>query len=154
MPSSNPSSAGAGAVKRGLLSTRRPRCPAYQSLSQCVPFLASAKKSSAGTATLGLSYAESYQVWYNLCARGTIGNAAFEAGEAATAVFDDTLSDERDTLSDERDDATLHEDLERMAAADPAGFQALLNTVSSEQIELSALVNEDSSEAIGLSQEV
>ena len=33
---------------------------------------------------LGPSFSESYAVWYRLCARATIGNAAFEAGESVT----------------------------------------------------------------------
>jgi len=45
-------------------------------------------------AVLGASFTESYGVWYNLCARSTIGNAAYEAGRAATAVrYGSTLQD-------------------------------------------------------------
>ena len=34
----------------------------------------------AGTSALGVSFIESYGVWYELCARATVGNAAFMPG--------------------------------------------------------------------------
>ena len=41
-----------------------------------------------GAGTLGTSYVEYYGVWYNLCARATVGNTAFVAGAAATVTPD------------------------------------------------------------------
>ena len=35
-------------------------------------------------AALGASFAESYGVWYSLCGRATVGNAAYDVGAAAT----------------------------------------------------------------------
>ena len=39
---------------------------------------------AGATAALGASHAEAYGVWYTMCGRATIGNAAYEAGVDAT----------------------------------------------------------------------
>ena len=44
-------------------------------------------------AAVGKSFVESYGVWYNSCARATIGNAAYEAGRDATATRSGTIQD-------------------------------------------------------------
>ena len=47
--------------------------------------LCAGERLAAGASALGASFVESYGVWYALCARATIGNAAYEAGVTATA---------------------------------------------------------------------
>ena len=49
---------------------------------------------AAGAAALGACFVESYGVWYALCARATISNAAYEAGVAATAAAPTPLMEE------------------------------------------------------------
>jgi hypothetical protein len=65
---------------------------------------------AAGASTLGASFVESYGVWYALCARATIGNAAYEAGVAATAAaptppMEETLTQAADMSMEMVEDA-------------------------------------------------
>lgn len=54
---------------------------------------------------MGMSFVESYGVWYHLCARSTIGNAAFERGCVATVV---TCTPDVDALPAELIDEALN----------------------------------------------
>ncbi|EOD25004.1 hypothetical protein EMIHUDRAFT_237947 [Emiliania huxleyi CCMP1516] len=57
---------------------------------------------AGATQALGASDAESYGVWYALRGRATIGNAAYDAGAAAT-VAPSATTDSTDAASDERE---------------------------------------------------
>jgi len=80
--------------------------------------VADEQPAAGATEALGASFADSFGVWHTLCGRAIIGNAAYDAGAAATV---ETLADARpDLLSGEMADKLV----DAGAEASPAALNA------------------------------
>ena len=88
------------------------------SAAAAAALVADEQLAAGATEALGASFAESFGVWHTLCGRAAIGNAAYDAGAAATV---ETLADARpDLLSGEMADELV----EAGAEASPAALNA------------------------------